>query len=92
MQHELEQPMDAGRRRFLWQSLVGTGMVVAGPLSGWHRLAQAVQAPSTLILEHLGPLGEPDALGVRLPAGLRARVVARSGQPVLNGGGYRWHL
>ena len=35
-------------------------------------------------------LGEPDAFGVRLPAGYRARLIAASGQFVTNTF-YRWH-
>ena len=31
-----------------------------------------------------GPLGPADANGVRLPAGFAARLLAKSGQPVLN--------
>lgn len=92
MPRESKKPVDAGRRRFLWQSLMGTGMVIAGPLSGWHRLAQAARAPDNLILGRLGPLGAPDAQGIRLPSGLRARLVARSGQPVVENARYRWHL
>jgi secreted PhoX family phosphatase len=37
-----------------------------------------------------GPLGEPDANGVRLPAGFRSRVIARAGVPV-GLTGYVWH-
>lgn len=38
----------------------------------------------------LGPLGEPDANGVRLPEGFTARVLATSGEEV-TGTGYTWH-
>lgn len=37
-----------------------------------------------------GPLGDPDALGIRLPEGYRARLVAASGQPVTSTGS-TWH-
>jgi len=37
-----------------------------------------------------GPLGEPDANGVRLPSGFRARLLGRTGDPVL-GTNYVWH-
>lgn len=40
---------------------------------------------------NLGPLGEPDALGLRLPAGFSARIVAESLQPVA-GTSYPWHI
>ncbi|QYG95336.1 DUF839 domain-containing protein [Iamia sp. SCSIO 61187] len=38
----------------------------------------------------LGPLGEPDANGVRLPEGFTSRVLATSGEEVA-GTGYTWH-
>lgn len=41
-------------------------------------------------LAAIGPLGEPNADGLRLPEGFTARVVARSGEPV-GGSGYIWH-
>lgn len=37
-----------------------------------------------------GPLGAPDAFGVRLPIGFSAKVIAITGQPV-GGQGYLWH-
>jgi secreted PhoX family phosphatase len=37
-----------------------------------------------------GPLGEPDANGLMMPAGFTAREIARSGSPVA-GTGYTWH-
>jgi hypothetical protein len=43
------------------------------------------------ILAALGPLRDPDANGVRLPAGFSSRVLARSGQPVLPASSYVWH-
>lgn len=41
-------------------------------------------------LGELGRLGDPDANGVRLPAGFTSRVIARSGMTVA-GTGHRWH-
>jgi len=38
-----------------------------------------------------GPLGEPDANGIRLPDGFRSRLLATTGQPVLPTP-YVWHL
>lgn len=48
--------------------------------------------PPALIsrIAELGPLGEPDANGVRLPAGFTSRVVAVSGVAV-EGSEYVWH-
>jgi hypothetical protein len=39
----------------------------------------------------LGPLGEPDANGVRLPEGFTSRIVATTGEPVADTG-YTWHV
>jgi secreted PhoX family phosphatase len=39
----------------------------------------------------IGPLGDPDANGVRLPSGFSARIVARSAQEPIPGSGYKWH-
>jgi len=88
----IEPLSDAGRRRFLSQTLAGAGLAVAGSVAGWPRLAQAARASGATLLQHLGPLGAPDALGIRLPAGLTSRLIARAGEPVMPGGGYRWHL
>ena len=41
-------------------------------------------------IANLGPLREPDENGLRLPAGFRSRIVARSGE-VLGRRGYEWH-
>lgn len=42
-------------------------------------------------LVDLGPLGSPDANGVRVPAGFTARIVARTGVAPVGGGSYLWH-
>ncbi len=48
-----------------------------------------LMAPPCAVLASLGPLGAPDANGLRLPPGLRARVIAVSGQAVA-GSHYVW--
>lgn len=40
----------------------------------------------------IGPLGPPNELGLRLPPGFKARVVARSGHEPIPGSGFRWHV
>jgi uncharacterized protein len=40
----------------------------------------------------IGPLGEPDANGVRLPEGFTARIVAEAGSPPVPGKPYEWHV
>jgi hypothetical protein len=39
----------------------------------------------------IGPLGDPDANGLRLPPGFSSRIVAQSGQPPIAGNAYTWH-
>ena len=39
----------------------------------------------------IGPLGGPDANGVRVPEGFTARIVARSNRPVVEGKSFEWH-
>lgn len=50
-----------------------------------------ISPPLTSQLAALGPLGDPDALGLRLPPGFTARIVARAGEPV-EGTEQPWHL
>lgn len=48
----------------------------------------AAEAPDAI--GDYGPLGPPDADGIRLPPGFSARVIGRTGQPV-PGTAYVWH-
>jgi uncharacterized protein len=43
------------------------------------------------LIAAIGPLGEPDESGVRLPAGFTARIVAEAGKTPIAGGSYTWH-
>ncbi|MFZ4433757.1 MAG: alkaline phosphatase PhoX [Microthrixaceae bacterium] len=72
------------RRSFLTLGAVGAALLAVG-------CSRAPEA--TTRDDSLGPfglLGEPDELGIQLPAGFTARVVARSSEPV-PGTGYTWH-
>lgn len=40
----------------------------------------------------IGALGEPDALGIRVPPGFSTRIVAITNQPPVSGGSYLWHI
>lgn len=76
------------RRDFLGGSLRGTGalaLALGGP--GLARPARAASGGA----DGFGPLGPPDANGLRLPPGFASRVVATSGQ-VVAGTGHLWHL
>jgi hypothetical protein len=42
-------------------------------------------------IAEIGPLGEPDANGVRVAAGFRVRLIARTGERVA-GSSYVWHI
>lgn len=42
-------------------------------------------------LAKLGPIGDPDANGVRVPPGCTARIVAQSGKEPIPGSGFQWH-
>lgn len=43
------------------------------------------------LIDRIGPLGDPDANGLRLPAGFRSRIIGRTGERV-PGTNYEWHI
>ncbi|MBD0425156.1 DUF839 domain-containing protein [Streptomyces sp. TRM S81-3] len=67
-------------------ALGGSSAVLGGTL--WRGAAYA--APAQPGTGPYGPLGSPDANGIRLPSGFTSRVIARSGQKV-PGTSYTWH-
>jgi uncharacterized protein len=73
------------RRDFLRSGLAGAGALTLGPAFWGQAFAAVERGPSPY-----GPLGAPDANGLRLPAGFSSRVVAEGTQPVGNTG-YVWH-
>jgi secreted PhoX family phosphatase len=75
-------------RRSLLRAAVlgGTSAALGGTL--WRGAAHA--APAQPGTGPYGPLGSPDANGIRLPSGFTSRVVARSGQRV-GSTSYTWH-
>ena len=78
--------MTSTRRQILCSTLAFAGSAGLG-LAQW-RDALAASVAGT---GPYGPLGEPDANGVRLPAGFSARLMAVSGQ-VVAGSSYVWHF
>lgn len=56
------------------------GLAFAGGLLG--RAIDAMGAPAVIGAGPYGPLGSPDANGLRLPAGFKSRVIARSGTDI----------
>lgn len=79
--------MPSTRRGFLGSGLAAS-LTLGLPLAGWTR---ALQAGAVIGNSPYGPLGEPDAFGLRLPAGFSARRLAVSGRSVA-GTGHRWHF
>jgi secreted PhoX family phosphatase len=81
---------DGGMRR---RDFVGSGALAAGALafgpSFWRRAFSAEAA--TAGPGPYGPLLAPDANGIMLPAGFKAREIARGLQPV-PGTAYSWHV
>lgn len=73
------------RREFLISAGTGAGVLAFGP-SLWKRAMTAAAAAQTGLGPY-GPLLDPDANGVRLPAGFSSRVIARGNAPV-GGSGY----
>ena len=73
------------RRSLLRTTALASGALALGP-AFWKR---AVASAATATEGPYGPLGPPDANGLRLPAGFRARLIAR-GNEVVPGTGYRF--
>ncbi|MCU0767887.1 MAG: PhoX family protein [Burkholderiaceae bacterium] len=78
--------MTPTRRAMLQRSLALAGAATLG-LAQW----RAAFASTRTGTGPYGPLGKPDANGVRLPAGFAARLIAVSGQRVA-GSSYEWHF
>lgn len=94
----MSRQSDITRRSFIARNMQYFSAMVATPylvaFSGASRSADAVSGGCGLQvsnLMNLGPLQEPDANGVRLPAGFTSRIIARSGNLVLPGGSFAWH-
>lgn len=80
-------PLHLSRRAVLRLALGGAGLALVPGLSGSRRWRHGIGAAAAVE----AGLAPPDANGVRLPPGLTSRIVARSGQPPIPGGSYRWH-
>ena len=75
------------RRHFLSTGALAAGALAFGP-AFWRT---AMAAPATSGPGPYGPLGPPDANGISLPAGFKAREIARANRPVA-GTAYPWHI
>ncbi|MFO1394002.1 MAG: DUF839 domain-containing protein [Steroidobacteraceae bacterium] len=77
--------VDQQRRRFLARAMVCSAALGMG-MDAWQRaLASTSVGPGPY-----GPLGAPDANGIRLPSGFVARLVGETGVTV-PGTSYAWH-
>lgn len=59
------------------RELVGGGVAAAGVLALGPEFWQSLARPAHRGRSPYGPLGPPDANGLRLPAGFTSRVIAR---------------
>lgn len=81
------------RRDVLRYGAVGLGWLIGGStLMGCGDDDPSLPTQRRSNIANLGPLGEADANGVRLPAGFQARVLARSGSKPLPDKEYVWHI
>lgn len=80
--------MDSARRRFLQSALGSLGLAAMGPAM-WQLSRSAHAMPFSLM--DVGPLGDPDENGIRLPAGFRSRKIAQAFQQVQKTG-HPWHI
>ncbi len=95
------------RRRLLQTMFFAAGGAMCGPLltacggeSGStdptvvpvDNRAVAAGLATRPLFGNIGPLRDPDANGVRTPAGFSTRVVAINNQPPVAGGSFRWHI
>lgn len=80
------------RRDALRAGFGGLGLVMVGSTLMGCGSSSGGSAGPVSNLGSLGPLGTPDANGLRLPAGFSSRVLARSREAVMPGSSFRWHL
>ena len=80
--------MKFSRRALIKSQAILGGLLASG--TGWSQSTN-LQAR----LKGLGPLQDPDHLGIKLPKGFKSRLVATSGQevPLVSGdqSDYKWH-
>ncbi len=79
------------RRRFIKDCGTGIGLVWLSPAILPAAGCGSGSAPLISNIANLGPLGDPGANGVQVPAGFTARIVARSGESLIAGASFVWH-
>ena len=84
----MDKPLTPSRRKLLKLGASSLAALSLGP--SLLSLSLPVNARS---LAEIGPLLPPDRLGIRLPKGFSARLVAESGKPASSGGTAEpWHI
>ncbi|WP_290676776.1 alkaline phosphatase PhoX [Aquabacterium sp.] len=78
------------RRDFLRLTFWTAGAMAASA-TGMVSAAPSMPMPGRTRLQDIGPLGAPDANGIRLPAGFSSRVVAQFGKKPAKSSSYAWH-
>ncbi len=92
----LENVEGLNRREFVARNMRYLSAILASPLltacsDSGHSSKYEPETSRVSNLTNLGPLGDADANGCRLPSGFTCRAVARSSQPVLAGSDFKWH-
>src|SRR5688500_5511057 len=87
----MRRPHQLNRREALRLGFQSLGVLAVGPKL--IACGGPANVPPVLVsnLSNIGPLGEPDRNGVRLPEGFTSRIVGFSGEAVLGEGSYVWH-
>ncbi len=78
------------RREVLRQALAAAGLIVGGPFLAGCGSSSRARDVKTVVLPGV-ELAEPDANGLRLPAGFSSRILARGGAPVDGSANHVWH-
>lgn len=90
----LSRGRHASRRAFLQQLFFTAGALSLGGglLTACGRSEDVSATGAAGRFANIGPLGKPDALGIRVPEGFSTRVVAISNQPPVSSSDYLWHI
>lgn len=81
--NRIDQPPSPGRRRVLRYGVQALGMIAGGQLLAACDNRVRFRTPGSLV--------ESNVPGLLVPEGFHARIVARTGHPVLPGGAFHWH-
>jgi secreted PhoX family phosphatase len=90
----LVQPLRTpfNRREFLRTLFLSAGAVAGGSLLQACGSGSSPLGGSAGRFAKLGPLGEPNDLGIRVPEGFTTRIVAIANQQPVSSSNYRWHI